>query len=240
MSDTTITHVVTLPELTDVRQRAQLVRREAEALAVDSEASQAQAVTLLTKIASAQKDAEAKRAALVKPLNDHVKGINDLFRQVMAPVVEADRLLRQKLLAYRNDQARKAKEAADLAARQKAVADQIRLEAEAAKRRGDERQTAVLLNAAVDQYDAAKQIRAAAAPPPATAKTDVGAVTVRKRWTFEVVNLADVPRDYLRLDEQKVTAVIRAGVREIPGLRVFEVEEAAVRVGHGRGERGAE
>jgi len=48
--------------------------------------------------------------------------------------------------------------------------------------------------------------------------------TIVKRWTFEILNLKDVPRDYLILDNAKVREAIRNGIREIPGLRIYQEE----------------
>jgi len=41
-----------------------------------------------------------------------------------------------------------------------------------------------------------------------------------KRWTFEVVNLDEVPREYLMIDDKKVKEAIKNEVREIKGLNI--------------------
>jgi hypothetical protein len=60
---------------------------------------------------------------------------------------------------------------------------------------------------------------------------DYGAVAyVTRSWSFEVVDLARVPRRYLSLDTERVrNAITKEGVRDIPGLRVVEREELRVR-----------
>jgi hypothetical protein len=47
---------------------------------------------------------------------------------------------------------------------------------------------------------------------------------VRMLWTFEVIDKAKVPIEYLYVDEQVVRQAItgKDGLREIPGLRIFE------------------
>jgi hypothetical protein len=53
---------------------------------------------------------------------------------------------------------------------------------------------------------------------------------VTRRWAFEVVDLDQVPRDYLSLDVAVVRqAITRDGVRKIPGLRIFRAEALRVR-----------
>ena len=56
----------------------------------------------------------------------------------------------------------------------------------------------------------------------------MGASAVQKRWTFKVLDLAQVPREYLELDQVAVNAAIRNGARDIPGLEIFQAEKLAV------------
>jgi hypothetical protein len=53
---------------------------------------------------------------------------------------------------------------------------------------------------------------------------------VTRSWTFAVVDLDRVPREYMSLDVEVVReAITRDGVREIPGLRIFQAEALRVR-----------
>lgn len=69
-------------------------------------------------------------------------------------------------------------------------------------------------------------------------RTESGSATVKMVWTYEVVDWAAVPRDYLeRLaklstepQQNKVFgAAIDAGIREIAGVKIFERAETRVR-----------
>ena len=112
------------PVILDCRTRGAMVKAEALSLRVSSEETKTTATALLGACRKIQKDAEAKRVSLVKPLNDHVKAINELFREVLAPFVEADKHLDGQLLARRREEIR-------LAAEATAAAERQRLEAEA-------------------------------------------------------------------------------------------------------------
>ena len=46
---------------------------------------------------------------------------------------------------------------------------------------------------------------------------------------FEVECLASVPLNYLMIDEEKVKAALKAGIREIPGLKIYEDKKTIVR-----------
>ncbi len=55
-------------------------------------------------------------------------------------------------------------------------------------------------------------------------------VTVKHPWDFEVTDPDAVPREYLKIDEQKIRLVVRA-LKErtaIPGVRVFKTTQIAV------------
>lgn len=48
-------------------------------------------------------------------------------------------------------------------------------------------------------------------------------------WEYSVEDLSIVPRDFLRLDEDKVKAMVNAGVRDIPGLKVYQTKKTIIR-----------
>jgi hypothetical protein len=45
---------------------------------------------------------------------------------------------------------------------------------------------------------------------------------VRKVWKFEGLDIAKIPLAFLTIDEAAVKEAIKAGVREIPGIRIYE------------------
>lgn len=55
------------------------------------------------------------------------------------------------------------------------------------------------------------------------ARADTGAAAhVRKAWKAEVEDDAQVPREYLAVDMKRINDAVRMGVREIPGVRIYE------------------
>jgi hypothetical protein len=52
---------------------------------------------------------------------------------------------------------------------------------------------------------------------------------VTKRWTFEVEDLSQVPREYLVLDSAKVRAAIAEGARTIAGIKIYQTEGLTLR-----------
>jgi hypothetical protein len=49
------------------------------------------------------------------------------------------------------------------------------------------------------------------------------------KWRGEVVDLEKVPRQYLMVNQRAIDAAIAGGVREIPGVRIFEEVRTAIR-----------
>lgn len=49
------------------------------------------------------------------------------------------------------------------------------------------------------------------------------------RWTFEITSEKDIPREYLQVNETAIREAIKAGVREIPGVRIFQSQSLTIR-----------
>lgn len=185
----------------------------AEELVIIDDLAAADATSTLAFIAGVKKRIEEKRTFFVKPLNDQVKKINELFKETAAPLARADYILRGKLLAYQMDVRRKKKEEDD---RLRALAEkeQKRLEKQAEK-------------------------KGLPAPPPVvvpvsqapakTIQTGMGSATSKTVWDFDIIDEDQIPRAYLVVDQAKIRAVVKAGVREIPGVKIFQTEQLAVR-----------
>lgn len=149
--------------------------------------------------------------------------------------------------AVRDEQARREREESDaLSAKIRAATD----EQLAALVHGGSNELAALASAEVAQRSAIRDVEQAAeaarraeeeartaAPLPIAAPAVVAparlegggaSVSVRKRWTFEVVDEAQVDRRFVKLDTAAVRAAIREGLRESPGLRIYQTDDASV------------
>lgn len=180
---------------------------KAETFEIVSELTAAEANGTLRWIAGAKQELEERRKFFVKPLNDHVKEINALFKEVGDPLNIADRLMRTKVIEWR-------KQVEEVARKKQA---ELQRRAEQARARQEEKAAA----------------KGEPPPPPAPVPTievpkTAGGVTTVKTWTFEITDITKVPRTYLDLNETLVRKHIRAGVREIPGLRIYQQDTVKV------------
>lgn len=65
--------------------------------------------------------------------------------------------------------------------------------------------------------------------PAAPMRAMSGSATTTKRWVGTVVDESRVPREYLAVDQRKINAAVKAGVRDIPGVTIEQVDGLSVR-----------
>lgn len=156
----------------------------------------------LALMSGVKKAIEEKRVEFTGPLNDYVKGINATFKQLSDPLAQADKITRDKVLAYRAEQERK------------------RIEAEAINRQKiDLARREAALNEGEITVDLTPVIVPTAEP--SHIFTDTGSLGTSKIRKWEVEDLSKVPLDYLMIDAAKVGKVVRAGIPSIPGIRIW-------------------
>lgn len=200
-------------EVVQLTGEASDLELRANALVVYDDTTAGEATNALGFIASAKKKLEEKRTFFVKPLNDQVKAINTMFKQYNTPLDNADRTLRGKVLAYRQEVQRKAREEEERL-RKLAEKEQKRLEKKAEKK-GEPAPPPIVM----------PTIEAA----PKTIQADMGTATTKTVWDFQIVDESQIPREYMVVDEKKIRAVVKAGVREIPGVKIYQTEQLAIR-----------
>lgn len=62
-----------------------------------------------------------------------------------------------------------------------------------------------------------------------TSRTSGATVSMVRSWEFEVTDPNAVPREFLTVDSTAIAAAVKAGTREIAGVRIYEVERARAR-----------
>lgn len=187
-----------------------------------------------------------KAADFVLLLEREAHHVEEVRKSVKAPILAAGRTLDRLLKTETSDRLAEAaawvarlltdfqlgKIAAERAARaQAALAARQAADAVAVAAQTD---TALCEQALALDHAAQQAEIAATAGMAALARTrsESGAVAdLKEEWTFELVDIAEVPRDWLMVDERKVRAAIRGpdGLRSIPGLRIHPEPRTTVR-----------
>lgn len=182
------------------------------------------ATDLVKTIKTRFRDVEDERKRLVKPFNDGVDAINARFKSMTVPLKDAEETLKTKMLAFQKEEERRAKE------------EQERIEK--ARREAEEK-----ARKEAEESGNGDDIRSMSRPepveaPPApvhkpTTYGQTGAVsTVKKQWTFELVDiraLANARPDLVVVDTVKINQEIRGRGGDIAGLRIYEKDVLQVR-----------
>lgn len=205
------------PATADARSNAQEWIKTAGDLVLTDDESVRQATDLTAWVAELLAKLEAARKVWTEPITADAKTVNDFFRELRTPLEEADRIVREKLLAWKRERERIAREAQ--------IAEERRLQEE--RRRIEEAVANEELPAeAIDEVPVAAYTPP---PPPTTVRSTLGSATFRKVWTFEVVDPKQVPDEFWLIDEGAIGRQVRAGRRAIPGVRIFQTDELASR-----------
>ena len=62
------------------------------------------------------------------------------------------------------------------------------------------------------------------------ARTESGTLAYQvKNWKFEIVDADIVPRQYLTVDEKKIREAVDMGLRDLPGVNIYEHTETRFR-----------
>lgn len=157
----------------------------------------------LTLIARVQKGMETKRKEYLQPFNDHVKETNEVYRTLMMPIVQADRITRDKLTAYMREQERIRREQEEI----------NRLRIEAAQRE------ATMNNGEISEPVNLVEVVSA----PKKVNTDMGSAGQRDNWTYTITDFSLLPDDYKLPNISALNAFAKStkGTRAVPGVRIF-------------------
>jgi hypothetical protein len=180
----------------------------------------ADAVESAKEVKSYEKRIETLRKQLVSPLNDRVKQINAFAAAISEPLEKVERHLKSEVLTFNHEQEKKRQaEIARIEKEQELELRRIAKETKAEKK-GVEDENQKLAIGAMKEAEAQVVNKEARSEVKAIEETALKGV--RKTWKAEVMLEASVPREFLSIDMKKINAALRAGVREIPGVRIFE------------------
>ena len=164
----------------------------------------------LSIISKLKKAVEAKRKEKLAPYEAEVKAIRETYDYLMAPILEADKITRSKMLDFTKEQNRIRQEQEEInRKRQEAAEAEMRLTGE--------------LSESVNLVEVAPEA-------PKRVRTEMGIAGQRDNWKWEVTDLSLVPDEYKMINAGVLTRVVKAskGQITIPGIRIFNEPILAV------------
>jgi colicin import membrane protein len=214
------TDIATLPEVRAVLTEVDTLEAFAKTYQVTTAEQYSAGAEDLKRVKAAQKKLDETRTGITGPMNAALKAVNDLFRTPGDRLARIERYIKQQLGSFADEQERIRREE-QRKAEAEAQRQRERLEAQAAKA------------SAAGKSEKAEQLqeRAAAVVAPVIQREapKVAGLASREAWKFEVVDPAQVPREYLMVDEQKIRRLVGAmkGETKIPGVKVWAERQLA-------------
>ena len=180
----------------------------ARALTIGTDKDAKGAANDLAIIVGVTKAIEVERKKWTGPIISHLEAVRTAFGALTEPLAQANRMTREKILAYRAEQDRKRREAEAI--------NQLRMEAAAAemKLKGE-------LTEPVDLVEAA-------APVPDHVRAEMGTLGKMMVPKWAVQDFSQVPDEYKVIDAARVGKLVRAGLEYIPGVRIWKEETLRV------------
>jgi hypothetical protein len=190
------------------RANVESMKGEATALVVEDPTGEGRGAEMTAQVKRLKKMIEQKQGDIIKEASEFVRSVQGFtlpFRKDLE-AIEAE--IKSKLSAYAYKKEMKRRE--DEAAARKAIEEaQKKINAQAKKAHIEPVQ---LPTPVVPQQSA-------------PVRTESGTTSYISQWAYEVEDVSKIPARYLIADPTNKAAVnesIRAGIREIPGLRIFE------------------
>lgn len=188
---------------------------------------------LIKLIMAAQKAAETARTSAKEPHLEAGRAVDGFYKSALLdPLDRAKRIVQGRLSSFLEAKALAARRAAEAEAKRQREESE-RLAAEAAARADD-----IKMDQAVVAETRAIEAEALAEAKPAElsqTRGDYGSVSgLRTTWEYEVTDIAQIPRNFLILNDTAVKAHIKTRFKDqppaaVPGLRFFTKNSAVVR-----------
>ena len=228
-----------MQELEQIAVETNALIAENRAMVVDSTESYRHAGDL-TKVALNQlKQLEEARLEMTRPIDKAKAVIMARHKEIAEPLQKFVDGMKQTMLTFaRAEQARQA-EADRLERERLAAEERLRQKAERerveAQRKQDEADG--IPDLGEPMHKPVESTIAATIPTPPTPKVQdiktqrgtVATASVKQNWQYEIVDAKAVPRDYCEPSRDHIRQAMAAGVREIPGVRIYDAGNIQIR-----------
>jgi hypothetical protein len=190
----------------EIAQRATDFERQLSDAITDTEAAR---VRIKAPVLAAQRAIDGAAHAITDPLE---AAAAEVKRRVTVFMVAAD--------------AERLRVAAETARRAEAAAWHLSQQAE----RTDDPETYEQAGAAMEEQQAAAAIVAAPTAERTRMRSALGTTaSLRDRWEWSVADVSQIPAMFMTVNEKLITAMIKNGTREIPGIKIVNTRHVGIR-----------
>jgi len=207
-----IPEITVTPELAKMQQLVPTLIDRAEAFEVDSDITYEKGSQVLAYLKSQSTYLDTLRKHFKQPILESGRRIDAFFKELTAPAKDAILIVNDKMAIWyriKEEERQKAEELARIAERDRMKAHEERLRIQAdMEAEGVE----------VEEEDLPPVLEAVIVPEAPIAS----ATSVRKTWSYTIQDGGKIPRVYLEPSHKLIMQSIHDGVREIPGVEIFQ------------------
>ena len=197
-----MTDVIESRDLAPLKAQISKLENQANALTITTPEEYGNAIDIVSKLKDTGSQIKEKKESITKPLNEALRNVRDIFKPVEIQFENAERIIKDKLLAYKrkSDEEARAKEAKIAAQAEKGT---------------------IKIETAEKKMDAIERVET-------TTRGKVGEVQIRKVKKVRITNESLIPRQYLVPDMVAIRRDALSGV-PITGVEVYEEDLIAAR-----------
>lgn len=226
-----------LQQFDQLQADIQLYVKPVMGLKVADAETQKSATVSVKEIKTWAKKVEERRKELTAPLRARIEQINSIAEKISSPLTDAEKHCKTELIAYdkvleveRQKQLKAIEEERKKKEQEAAIAaKKAQEQAEAAAMFGsgaNETRAALVANAEAERIkdEAAKEARRE------TKTIEANRVSgIREIWKYEILDSSKVPDQFWIIDDISIGKAVRAGAREIAGVRIYSEQTLGVR-----------
>jgi hypothetical protein len=162
-----------------------------------------------------------------KKAHEAHKAICDSESKLLKPLNEAESTYSRMMSAYRIELQRKAEE--ERLRSQREAEEKVRKEREALLAKAEKQLDIGNDEKAAELIEKSEQVIPIPTFDISYEPPKVAGLNFKSNWTFEVIDINQVPREYMMVDEKKIGAVVKAMKKDtnIPGIKVYDTGSVA-------------
>lgn len=184
--------------LTPIKESIDLFLYENQGVIITNPEQYTNAGDVLKAVKNKIKSLEEQRKSYTAPLDEAKKKLMADFKEVITPLEELENKIKSTMISWAS------------AEQKRLDAEQARIDAEALAKAKAEKISEVVVPLVNTQVK--------------TQRGTFSTTTLVKRWTWKLVDLEKVPRQYLTLDSPSITYAVREGKRQIEGIEIYQEE----------------
>ena len=205
------------------------IEERAKSIVVNDAVSYDNTVLFLKEISQKKKDFKAQRDKYVKPMKDSIKAIDEKLQEPIKLLKKMEMIVRETLNNYLAEVNRREQERIALEkkkAEEEALREMEELERTKTQAGEYDEVTQKAIERTIDN-EQNKIVEATTEQEKINLSTSGASVSMV--WDFEIIDKAQIPLEFLKVDETAIRDAIRAGQREINGVKIFQKPQLSLR-----------